>query len=208
MNDWADEAEPWVESFAALEAPMGKFSIMGNHDYADYGPHDDEERMGSIAKLKSLQSQMGFQMLDNSHVLWEKEGDTVVLAGVENWGRGFRQSGNLSQALQGSDAQDRFTVLMSHDPTHFESMVMNEKAPVELTLSGHTHGMQLGIEIPWLGIKWSPSSLRYKRWGGLYLEGTQYLHVNRGFGVLGFPGRVGMPPEITVLTLVQGEARA
>lgn len=208
VNDWADEAEPWVESFAALDAPMGKFSIMGNHDYADYGPHDDEERMGSIAKLKSLQSQMGFQMLDNSHVLWEKEGDIVVLAGVENWGRGFRQSGNLSQALQGSDAQDRFTVLMSHDPTHFESMVMNEKAPVELTLSGHTHGMQLGIEIPWLGIKWSPSSLRYKRWGGLYLEGTQYLHVNRGFGVLGFPGRVGMPPEITVLTLVQGEARA
>lgn len=208
VNDWADEAEPWVESFAALDAPMGKFSIMGNHDYADYGSHDDEERMGSIAKLKSLQSQMGFQMLDNSHVLWEKEGDIVVLAGVENWGRGFRQSGNLSQALQGSDAQDRFTVLMSHDPTHFESMVMNEKAPVELTLSGHTHGMQLGIEIPWLGIKWSPSSLRYKRWGGLYLEGTQYLHVNRGFGVLGFPGRVGMPPEITVLTLVQGEARA
>jgi predicted MPP superfamily phosphohydrolase len=208
VNDWADEAEPWVESFAALEAPMGKFSIMGNHDYADYGPHDKEERLGSIAKLKSLQAQMGFQMLDNSHVLWEKEGDAMVLAGVENWGRGFRQSGDLSQALQGSDAANRFTVLMSHDPTHFESMVMDNKAPVELTLSGHTHGMQLGIEIPWLGIQWSPSSFRYKRWGGLYLEGKQYLHVNRGFGVLGFPGRVGMPPEITVLTLVQGEARA
>jgi predicted MPP superfamily phosphohydrolase len=181
---------------------------MGNHDYADYGPHDKEERLGSIAKLKSLQAQMGFQMLDNSHVLWEKEGDAMVLAGVENWGRGFRQSGDLSQALQGSDAANRFTVLMSHDPTHFESMVMDNKAPVELTLSGHTHGMQLGIEIPWLGIQWSPSSFRYKRWGGLYLEGKQYLHVNRGFGVLGFPGRVGMPPEITVLTLVQGEARA
>jgi predicted MPP superfamily phosphohydrolase len=129
VNDWADEAEPWVEPFAALEAPMGKFSIMGNHDYADYGPHDKEERLGSIAKLKSLQAQMGFQMLDNSHVLWEKEGDAMVLAGVENWGRGFRQSGDLSQALQGSDAANRFTVLMSHDPTHFESMVMDDKAP-------------------------------------------------------------------------------
>ena len=99
-------------------------------------------------------------------------------------------------------------MLMSHDPTHYELEVMNDKAPVELTLSGHTHGMQMGIEIPWLGIKWSPSSLTYKRWGGLYLEKDQYLHVNRGFGVLGFPGRIGMPPEITILTLAQGSPEA
>ena len=132
----------------------------------------------------------------------------MVLLGVENWGKGFRQSGDLERALNGSGAEDAFTLLMSHDPTHYELEVMNGQAPVELTLSGHTHGMQMGIEIPWLGIKWSPSSFTYKRWGGLYLEGNQYLHVNRGFGVLGFPGRVGMPPEITLLTLVQGSPEA
>jgi predicted MPP superfamily phosphohydrolase len=151
---------------------------------------------------------MGFTMLDNDHVVWTKDGESMVLAGVENWGKGFRKSGDLDKALDNSGAEERFTVLMSHDPTHYELGVMENRAPVELTLSGHTHGMQMGIEIPWLGIKWSPSSISYKRWGGLYLEGSQYLHVNRGFGVLGFPGRVGMPPEITLLTLVRGEAKA
>ena len=208
VNELAEEAEPWVEAFAKVEAPLGKFSVMGNHDYADYGPFTKEERSASIAQLKDIQSRMGFKMLDNDHVVWEKDGDRMVLLGVENWGKGFRQSGDLGKALAGSGAEDAFTVLMSHDPTHYELEIMNDKAPVELTLSGHTHGMQMGIEIPWLGIKWSPSSLTYKRWGGLYLEGEQYLHVNRGFGVLGFPGRVGMPPEITVLTLVKGSPEA
>jgi len=208
VNELADEAEPWIESFAALEAPLGKFSVMGNHDYADYGPFDKSDREASIAKLKDIQAQMGFRMLDNDHVVWEKEGERLVLAGVENWGKGFRQSGDLERALAGSGAESDFTILMSHDPTHFELQVMDDKAPVELTLSGHTHGMQMGIEIPWLGVKWSPSSFSYKRWGGLYREGQQYLHVNRGFGVLGFPGRVGMPPEITVLTLVKGNPEA
>ena len=208
VNELAAEAEPWVEAFANLKAPLGKFSVMGNHDYADYGPFTREERAASIAQLKDIQSRMGFKMLDNEHVVWEKDGERMVLLGVENWGKGFRQSGDLGKALEGSGAENAFTMLMSHDPTHYELEIMNDKAPVELTLSGHTHGMQMGIEIPWLGIKWSPSSLTYKRWGGLYLEGQQYLHVNRGFGVLGFPGRVGMPPEITVLTLVQGSPEA
>ena len=208
VNELAEEAEPWVEAFAKLKAPLGKFSVMGNHDYADYGPFSKEERTASIAQLKDIQSRMGFKMLDNEHIVWEKDGERMVLLGVENWGKGFRQSGDLERALDGSGAEDAFTVLMSHDPTHYELEVMNGQAPVELTLSGHTHGMQMGIEIPWLGIKWSPSSFTYKRWGGLYLEGNQYLHVNRGFGVLGFPGRVGMPPEITLLTLVQGSPEA
>lgn len=208
VNELADEAEPWVDAFARIEAPLGKFSVMGNHDYADYGPFSKQQRAESVARLKDIQSRMGFRMLNNDHVVWEKEGDQLVLLGVENWGKGFRQSGDLSKALEGSGAENSFAVLMSHDPTHFELEVMEGRAPVELTLSGHTHGMQMGIEIPWLGIKWSPSALSYKRWGGLYLEGDQYLHVNRGFGVLGFPGRVGMPPEITVLTLVQGTPEA
>jgi predicted MPP superfamily phosphohydrolase len=208
VNELAEEAEPWIQAFAELKAPLGKFSVMGNHDYADYGPFDKAEREASIAQLKDIQAQMGFRMLDNDHVVWDKEGERLVLAGVENWGKGFRQSGDLNRALAGSGAENDFTILMSHDPTHFEMQVMDGKAPVELTLSGHTHGMQMGIEIPWLGVKWSPSSLSYKRWGGLYLEGQQYLHVNRGFGVLGFPGRVGMPPEITLLTLVQGNPEA
>jgi predicted MPP superfamily phosphohydrolase len=208
VNELADEAEAWVDAFAQLKAPMGKFSVMGNHDYADYGPYTKEARAESIAQLKRLQFQMGFRMLDNDHVVWEKDGEKMVLLGVENWGKGFRQSGDLAAALAGSGAEDTFAMLMSHDPTHFELQVMGDKAPVDLTLSGHTHGMQMGIEIPWLGIKWSPSSLTYKRWGGLYLEGNQYLHVNRGFGVLGFPGRVGMPPEITLLTLAKGTPAA
>lgn len=208
VNELADEAEPWVEAFAKIKAPLGKFSVMGNHDYADYGPFSKEERIASVSLLKRIQARMGFQMLNNDHVVWERDGENLVLAGVENWGKGFRQSGNLSAALEGSGAEDNFVMLMSHDPTHYELEVMNDKAPVELTLSGHTHGMQMGIEIPWLGIKWSPSSVTYKRWGGLYLEKTQYLHVNRGFGVLGFPGRVGMPPEITILTLAQGSPEA
>ena len=139
---------------------------------------------------------------------WTKDGSSLVLLGVENWGKGFRQSGDLQQALEGSDASSHFSMLMSHDPTHFELEVMGDKAPVELTMSGHTHGMQMGIEIPWLKLKWSPSSITYKRWGGLYQEGQQFLHVNRGFGVLGFPGRVGMPPEITLLTLERGPLNA
>ena len=208
MNELADEATPWVDAFAQITAPLGKFSVMGNHDYADYGPFTDEQREASIAQLKQHQRDMGFTMLDNDHVVWTKDGESMVLAGVENWGKGFRKSGDLAKALENSGADTRFTVLMSHDPTHYELGIMEDRAPVELTLSGHTHGMQMGIEIPWLGIKWSPSSISYKRWGGLYLEGSQYLHVNRGFGVLGFPGRVGMPPEITLLTLVRGEAKA
>ena len=138
---------------------------------------------------------MGFQMLDNSHVLWEKEGDAMVLAGVENWGRGFRQSGDLSQALQDSDAENRFTVLMSHDPTHFESMVMDDKAPVELTLSGHTHGMQLGIEIPWLGIQWSPSSFPLQALGRFVLGREAISARQPRFWSLGLSGRVGMHPK-------------
>ena len=201
VNTLAKEAEPWVEAFAGLKARLGKYSIMGNHDYADYGNFTEEERAASIQRLHAIHREMGFRLLLNEHERIQAADGEIVLAGVENWGRGFRQSGDLQKALAGSGHEERCTILMSHDPTHWEEQVMGGKANVELTLSGHTHGMQMGIEIPWLGLKVSPSKLRYKRWGGLYQEEGQILHVNRGFGVLGFHGRVGMPPEITLLEL-------
>lgn len=203
VNTHADEAEAWIPAFKSLKARLGKFSIMGNHDYADYGPFEDWEREESRAKLKEIHTQMGFKLMLNEHERIDYNGVALVLLGVENWGSGFRKNGDLIKAMEGSGCHMMPTVLMTHDPTHWEEKVMNGKAPVELTLSGHTHGMQFGIEIPWLGVKWSPSKWRYNRWAGLYKEGGQYLHVNRGFGVLGFHGRVGMPPEITVLELVQ-----
>lgn len=200
VNDSSDEAEPWIPSFRKLEARYGKFSILGNHDYADYARRTDEERERVRARIRAIHGEMGFDLLLDQHRVIEHQGAQLLLAGVQNWGRGFRQSGDLDTALSGADTTLP-TVLLSHDPTHWEERVMDGKAPVELTLSGHTHGMQMGLELPALGIKFSPSRLRYKRWGGLYTEGKQMLHVNRGFGLLGFPGRIGMPPEITELTL-------
>lgn len=200
VNDHSDEAEPWIERFKALQGRYGKFSILGNHDYADYARRTDEQREAIRSRIRAIHGEMGFDLLMNAHRIVEINGEPLLLVGVQNWGKGFRQSGDLDQALSGADTRLP-TVLLSHDPTHWEERVMGDKAPVELTLSGHTHGMQIGLEIPSLGIKFSPSRLRYKRWGGLYREGKQHLHVNRGFGVLGFPGRIGMPPEITELTL-------
>ena len=200
VNDHSDEAEPWISRFKGLTARYGKFSILGNHDYADYARRTDEERENVRRRIREIHGEMGFDLLLDEHRYIERGGNKILIAGVENWGKGFRQSGDLDVALKGAQV-DLPTVLLSHDPTHWEERVMGEKAPVDLTLSGHTHGMQMGLEIPALGIKFSPSKLRYSRWGGLYTEGTQHLHVNRGFGLLGFPGRIGMPPEITELTL-------
>ncbi|MCH1581854.1 MAG: metallophosphoesterase [Flavobacteriales bacterium] len=200
VNDHSDEAEPWVSRFKALEARYGKFSILGNHDYADYARRTDEERNAIRQRIREIHGEMGFDLLLDQHRYIERGGDRLLLAGIQNWGKGFRQTGDLDAALEGADTSLP-TVLLSHDPTHWEERVMGAKAPVELTLSGHTHGMQMGLELPALGIKISPSRLRYRRWGGLYTEGQQHLHVNRGFGLLGFPGRIGMPPEITELTL-------
>lgn len=203
VNDHSDEAEPWIGAFGELRARYGKYSILGNHDYADYARRTDEERENVRRRIREIHGEMGFDLLMDEHRVIEHNGEPLVLAGVQTWGRGFRQSGDLQAALKGAETS-RPTVLLSHDPTHWEEEVMDGRAPVELTLSGHTHGMQLGLEIEVLGIKWSPSSLRYKRWGGLYTESGQHLHVNRGFGLLGFPGRIGMPPEITELTLRKG----
>jgi predicted MPP superfamily phosphohydrolase len=202
VNTYASEAEPWIEAFAKLEAPMGKFSILGNHDYGEYGRLGEEDRVKSYNRLLEIHDEMGFRLLLDEHEKLVRGEDEIILAGVHNWGKSFVKKGNLEKALAGSGAENIPTVLLSHDPTHFEEQIMGGKAPVDLTLSGHTHGMQVGIEIKSLGIKFSPVSMLYKRWAGLYKEREQYLHVNRGFGVLAFRGRVGMPPEITLLELV------
>lgn len=203
VNSKASEAESWIEAFSNLKASMGKYSIMGNHDYAGYGDFGPGESEASVKRLHEIHAEMGFDLLLDRHVHLQRGDDRIVLAGVENWSKhSFGKWGDIDKALENSDSDSLTTLLMSHDPTHFEELVMGGKAPVDLTLSGHTHGMQMGVKIDFLGINYSPASLLYKRWGGLYKEGNQYLHVNRGFGVLAFRGRVGMPPEITLLELL------
>jgi predicted MPP superfamily phosphohydrolase len=201
VNEHAQEAEGWEFVFEKLKAKHGKFSVFGNHDYGNYGPWDDKEAANSVELLKKVKRKMGFQILEDENVSLSKDGAELKLLGVHNWGRSkhFPKKGNLPKAMNGTKTED-FKILMSHDPTHFEDMIMG-KETIDLTLSGHTHGMQMGIEIPALGIKYSPVKHIYKRWAGLYQEGEQFLHVNRGMGVLAFPGRIGMAPEISLITL-------
>lgn len=200
VNNLAEEATPYVEMFAKLNAPLGKFSVLGNHDYGHYYPFETKQALyENHEEVKAQNARMGFKLLNNTHVKLQKDGQEIVLAGVENWGLPpFPQYGDLDQAFAGLPL-DAFTVLMSHDPTHWDAQVRQHPKHVHLQLSGHTHGAQVGIEIP--GIKWSPVSWRYKQWAGLYSDENQHLYVNRGFGFLGFPGRVGMWPEVTLIEL-------
>jgi len=199
VNNYADEVEGWQPHFQQLKAKYGKYSILGNHDYGDYVSWESAEvKKQNLSKLIDYHREMGFNILLNQNDTIEIEGQKISVIGVENWGKGgFSKYGDLAKAKNGSAAP--FTILLSHDPSHWEEEVLKH-TNIDLTLSGHTHGMQFGIEIP--GIKWSPVQYRYPRWGGLYTEGKQHLYVNRGFGYIGFPGRVGIPPEITFLELV------
>lgn len=200
VNNHSKEMEPWIETFKKLNAPMGKYSILGNHDYGDYVSWPSQEaKEANMQRLYEIQEELGFRLLRNENVKLEKAGASIDLIGVENWGKGFAQHGDLPKATANLSDQS-FKILMSHDPSHFDEEVKKFSQFIHLTLSGHTHGMQFGIEIPGF-IKWSPASLRYPKWAGMYEEVGRYLHVNRGFGVLAFPGRVGIWPEITVLKL-------
>jgi len=199
VNNHAEEALPWIDVFKKLKAKEGVFSVFGNHDYADYGDYSAEEKRESIASLKDTQKKMGFRLLEDETVELERDGEKISLIGVHNWGKGFHQVGDLKKAMSNTNP-DHFKLLMSHDPTHWEEQVRG-KENIDLTFSGHTHGMQMGIEIPSLGIKISPARLIYKRWAGLYTEDKQHLYINRGFGVMAFPGRVGIAPEITLIEL-------
>lgn len=201
VNNKAEELLPWKDIFAQLTAPMGKFSILGNHDYGDYVEWSSkEEKKQNLESLIQTQEEMGFSILLNETHFFEKDGQRLALVGVENWGKGgFKKKGDLDKAVQ-EVSEDDFKILLSHDPSHWEEKVLPHPYPFQLTLSGHTHGMQFGIEIPgWF--KWSPVKWRYKQWAGLYTEQKQWINVNRGFGFIGYPGRVGIWPEITKITL-------
>ncbi len=203
VNNLADEMEPWMDAFGSLNAKDGVYSVLGNHDYGDYVNWEDEEsKMKNLDKLKTIQKQIGFDLLLNDKRFIEKEGQRIALIGVENWGQGFKQKGDIDQALTGVSESD-FKIVLSHDPTHWSEVLVPHKHHFHLTLSGHTHGMQFGIEIPGL-IKWSPVKWRYKHWAGIYEEANQFINVNRGFGVLAYPGRVGIWPEISVIELRKG----
>ena len=206
VNDLATEIEEWKDLFGRLDAPFGKYSVLGNHDYGEYADWGEGE-LGVKAKAKNLEdlkvhhADMGYKLMNNDSIQLEKDGQTIRLAGVENWSKSehFPSLGDLDKAFGSSVNIREFTVLMSHDPSHWDAQVLSHKKHVDLTLSGHTHGMQFGVEIP--GFKWSPVKYVYPRWAGLYEEGEKRLYVNRGFGFLGFPGRVGIMPEITVIEL-------
>ena len=202
VNNSADEMDQWIESFSMLEAPMGKFSILGNHDYGDYIKWESEEaKSKNLERLKEVHGEIGFRLLLNENCKLEKDGQSISLLGVENWGlRGFHQYGDLDKTLEDVNHND-FKLLLSHDPSHWEAQTLYHEKHIHLTLSGHTHGMQFGIEIP--GFKWSPIKYIYPQWAGAYEKKDKYIYVNRGFGFLGFPGRVGILPEITVIELLK-----
>ncbi|HMH34450.1 MAG TPA: metallophosphoesterase [Puia sp.] len=201
VNDRSVEMVDYVDLFSTLRAPMGVFSTLGNHDYGDYATWDsDEAKLANLEHLKQIHAQMGWRLLMNEHVVLEKNNEQIALIGIENWSAKarFPKKGKMNEAYPGAEKYP-FKILMSHDPSHWDAEVRPKYGDIDLTLSGHTHGMQFGIEIP--GFKWSPVQYVYKQWAGLYEEGKQKLYVNRGYGFIGYPGRVGILPEITVIEL-------
>lgn len=203
VNDMAVEMEEYKEVFAQLKAPLGVYSTLGNHDYGDYvrWPQNGISKEQNLENLKKVHADMGWRLLMNEHVELERKGDRIALLGIENWSnRGrFPKYGRLKDAYAGTEVHP-FKILLSHDPSHWEAEVQPQYSDIDLMLSGHTHGMQFGVEVP--GFRWSPVQYIYKQWAGLYENGRQKLYVNRGFGFIGYPGRVGILPEITVIELV------
>ena len=199
VNNHSDEIEQYIDNFSKLRSPYGQFSILGNHDYGDYVQWDSpKDKEANLDKLKLHHKDLGFRLLLNEHVEIEKGGQKIALIGIENWGKGFKQEGDLKKAMLGVD-ESAFKILLSHDPTHWEEQVRYNPIDIHLTLSGHTHGAQFGVEVA--GLRWSPVQYRYLDWAGLINQKNRYLYVNRGFGFLAFSGRLGIWPEITVITL-------
>ncbi len=196
--------EKYQEIFSRLKAPMGVYSTLGNHDYGDYVQWPTAQaKVDNLERLKQIHASMGWRLMMNEHQVFERGSDKIALIGIENWGAkaNFPKYGDMKKAFEGLREKNvPFKILMSHDPSHWEAQVRTEYKDVQLTLSGHTHGMQFGVDSKWL--KWSPVQYIYKQWAGIYEEGEQSLYVNRGFGFLGYPGRLGILPEITVIELV------
>jgi len=219
VNDRAEEMHNFMDVFSRLSASMGVYSTLGNHDYGDYFPWPDDDdkhkeaeraagkhlftpmQIESINHLKQIHADMGWRLLMNEHVVFERNGQQIALLGIENWGAkgNFPKYGKMGEAYAGTEKYP-FKILMSHDPSHWDAEIQPKYPDIDLTLSGHTHGMQFGVELPYF--KWSPVKWMYKEWAGLYETGKQKLYVNRGYGFIGYPGRVGILPEITVIELV------
>lgn len=201
VNNEASEMKDLTDVFGTLNAPMGVYSVLGNHDYGDYQQWPDAEaKRKNLEELKALQGQMGWRLLLNENVILKKNEEQIALIGIENWSAkaNFPKYGRLGEAHAGTE-QIPFKILMSHDPSHWDAEVRTRYQDIDFMLAGHTHGMQFGVEIPWF--KWSPVQYVYRQWAGLYEEGQQKLYVNRGFGFIGYPGRVGILPEITLFEL-------
>jgi predicted MPP superfamily phosphohydrolase len=203
VNDRADEVKDYVPIFGKLKAPLGVYSTTGNHDYGDYAAWTStDEKKENFRNLVKAHREMNFDILMNENRMIEQGGEKLAIIGIENWGAGrFSKYGKMDAAYRGTE-EAAAKILLSHDPSHWDAQVRPSFSDVDLMLSGHTHGFQFGVEIG--GFKWSPSQYVYKQWAGLYKEGDQYLYVNRGFGYLGYPGRIGMPPELTIIELKRG----
>lgn len=201
VNNVSREMHGWEEIIGSLTARDGVYSVLGNHDYGDYVQWDSAAaKAENLKELQNIQQSMGWRLLMDENHRIQRGNDYLNIVGVQNWGGGrFPKYGDLEKATRGLAPED-FKILLSHDPTHWDLQVKDAPSTYHLTLSGHTHGMQFGIEIPGF-IKWSPASLVYKKWAGIYKEAGQFLNVNRGFGFLGYSGRAGIWPEITKITL-------
>ena len=205
VNNHAEEVDAkYQEMFSRLKAPMGVYSTLGNHDYGDYVHWPSAQaKIDNLDRLKKMHADMGWRLMMNEHIVLERGEDKIAIIGIENWSAkaNFPKYGDMHKAYEGLKEKNvPFKILLSHDPSHWNAQVVPEYKDVHLTLSGHTHGMQFGVDSKWL--QWSPVQYMYKEWAGRYTEGDQHLYVNRGFGFLGYPGRLGVMPEITVFELV------
>ncbi len=200
VNNEASEVKEYIDVFNKLKAPMGIYSVTGNHDYGDYHRWPNlKVKQQNFRDLVEAHKLLGFKLLMNENHFLELGGEKIAVIGIENWGgRGFTKYGKLDQAYRGTE-EAAAKLLLSHDPSHWDAQVRPGYQDIDLTFSGHTHGFQFGVELG--NFKWSPSQYAYEQWAGLYQKGSQYLYVNRGFGYIGYPGRIGMPPEITILEL-------
>jgi predicted MPP superfamily phosphohydrolase len=200
VNNESSEVRQYIDIFNKLKAPLGVFSVTGNHDYGDYYQWPSEEaKRENFSRLVAAHKEMGYDILMNEHRMLEQSGDKIAILGIENWGAGrWTKYGKIDKAYAGTE-DAAVKLLLSHDPSHWDAQVRPNYKDIDVAFAGHTHGFQFGIEIP--GFNWSPSQYVYKQWAGLYNENNQYLYVNRGFGYLGYPGRIGMPPELTIIEL-------
>ncbi|MBR9831022.1 metallophosphoesterase [bacterium] len=204
VNNQAVEMKEWISTFSKMKAPLGVFTVLGNHDYGDYVNWGSaQEKRQNLIDLVNIQKAMGWNLLVNQNHILEVDGEQIAIVGVENWGAKarFPKYGKLSEAIKGTESVST-KLLLSHDPSHWQAEVLPMYPDIDAMFSGHTHGMQMGVDIP--GFKWSPVQYVYDEWAGLYRQDNRYLYVNRGFGYLGYPGRIGMPPEITTIELTRG----